>query len=86
MKLCIISEFTCDFSAYEAMIEENREKVMQYCSEMTLAKVSEHKCILVADVTDPTGLHAHMSTAEMRQWDQDNGCVDTLFLMEPAET
>ena len=50
MKLCIISEFTCDFSVYEAMIEGNREKVMQFCSEMTLAKVSDHKCILVADV------------------------------------
>ena len=84
MKLCIISEFTCDFNAYEAMIEGNRDQVMQFCSEMTLAKVSDHKCILVADVTDPAGLHAHMSTPEMRQWDEDNGCLDTVFLMEPA--
>ena len=84
MKLCIISEFTCDFGTYEEMIESNREQVMQFCSEMTLAKVNDHKCILVADVTDPSGLNAHMSTPEMRQWDQDNGCIDMVFLMKPA--
>ena len=86
MKLCIISEFTCDFSDYETMIETNREKVMQWCSEMILAKVNNHKCIMVADVTDLAGLQAHMSTPEMEQWDKDNGCVDKVFIMEPAST
>jgi len=84
MKLCIISEFTCNFSNYKAMIEGRRDEVMQYCTEMTLAQVSEHESIMVADVTDPAGLQAHMSTPEAQKWDKDNGCVDKVFFMEPA--
>ena len=45
-------------------------------------KVNEHKSILLMNVTDMDALSAFMTTPEMQQWDEENGCVDIAYSME----
>ena len=34
------------------------------------------------NVTDMEAMRAFMTTPEMKQWDEENGCVDIVYSME----
>ena len=82
MNVCIVSEFTCTFDDFQVMVEQSAEKGSSWFRGYELAKVNDHKTILLLDVTDVGELAAFMSTPEMKQWDKDNGCVDIVYTME----
>ena len=82
MNVCVVSEFTCTFDDFQAMVEDSKGKAGSWFRGYELAKVNAHKSVLLLDVTDVGELAAFMSTPEMKQWDQDNGCVDIVYTME----
>ena len=82
MKLCIVSEYNCTFDDFAAMVEQSQEQAPAFMTEFELAKVHDHKSVLLVNCTDMEVLQAFMTTPEMRQWDEANGCVDTVYAME----
>ena len=65
----IIQAFVDEMFTLEGFLEE-------------LVKVNDHKSILLMNVTDMEAMRAFMTTPEMKQWDEENGCVDIVYSME----
>ena len=82
MNLCIVSKFECTFDDFAAMVEKSRGEAEAFMTEFELIKVNDHKSVMLINCTDMEALQAFMTTLEMQQWDQDNGCVDTVYAME----
>jgi hypothetical protein len=82
MNVCVVSEFTCTFDDFQAMVEQAEGKAGSWFRGYELAKVNDHKSVLLLDVTDVGELASFMATPEMKQWDKDNGCVDIVYTME----
>ena len=82
MNLCIVSEFNCTFDDFAAMVEKSRGEAEAFMTEFELIKVNDHKSVMLVHCTDMEALQTFMTTPEMQQWDQDNGCVDTVYAME----
>ena len=64
------------------MVEQSQEQAPAFMTEFELAKVHDHKSVLLVNCTDMEALQAFMTTPEMRQWEEANGCVDTVYAME----
>lgn len=64
------------------MVEQSQEQAPAFMTEFELAKVHDHKSVLLVNCTDMEALQAFMTTPEMQQWDEANGCVDTVYAME----
>ena len=82
MNLCIVSKFECTFDDFAAMVEKSRGEAEAFMTEFELIRVNDHKSVMLINCTDMEALQAFMTTPEMQQWDQDNGCVDTVYAME----
>jgi hypothetical protein len=82
MNLCVVSEFSCTFDVAEAMIKESAEEMSAFVSDYEFVKVNDHKSVMLLNCTDMEALQAFMTTPEMKQWDEENGCVDTVYSME----
>jgi len=82
MNLCIVSEFECTFDDFAAMVEKSRGEAEAFMTDFELIKVNDHKSVMLINCTDMEALQTFMTTPEMQQWDQDNGCVDTVYAME----
>ena len=82
MNLCIVSEYNCTFDTFKALVEGSQEEVGAWLSEYELVQVNENKSILLMNVTDMDALSAFMTTPEMKQLDEENGCVDIVYSME----
>ena len=67
---------------FAAMVEKSRGEAEAFMTEFELIKVNDHKSVMLINCTDMEALQAFMTTPEMQQWDQDNGCVDTVYAME----
>ena len=64
------------------MVEQSQEQAQAFMTEFELVKVHDHKSVLLVNCTDMEALQAFMTTPEMRQWDEANSCVDTVYAME----
>ena len=82
MNLCIVSKFECTFDDFAAIVEKSRGEAEAFMTEFELIRVNDHKSVMLINCTDMEALQAFMTTPEMQQWDQDNGCVDTVYAME----
>ena len=82
MNTCIISTFDCTFDEFKKKVESDRNVWGQYVENWSIAKVDEHKSIMVMKVLDFEALEAFMATDEMVEWDKENGCVDMLYSMD----
>ena len=82
MNLCAVSEYTCTFDDFEAKVKESEKEISAFASDFELVKVNDHKSIMLINCTDMEAMQAFMTTPEMKQWDEDNGCVDTVYSME----
>ena len=82
MNICMVSEYRCTFEEFEAVVKQSEEETSAFITEYELVKVSDHKSILLLNCTDMDALGAFMSTPQMEQWDEDNGCVDIIYTME----
>ena len=82
MKLCVVSEYNCTFDEFEVVVKESEEEMSAFVSDYKLVKVNDHKSILLINCTDMEAMQAFISTPEMKQWDEENGCVDIVYSME----
>ena len=80
MNLCVISEYTCTFDDFEEMVEQNQNE--EVITDHLLTKVNNHKSVLLLNCVDMEAFQALMTSPEMKQWDEDNGCVDIVYSME----
>ena len=82
MNLCIVSEYNCTFDDFAALVEQSQEQVQAFLADFELIKVHDHKSVMFVDCTNMEAFQAFMTTSEMKQWDEDNGCVDIVYAME----
>jgi len=82
MNICMVSEYRCTFEEFEAVVKQSEEETSAFITEYELIKVNDHKSILLINCTDLDALGAFMSTPQLKQWDEDNGCVDIVYSME----
>ena len=82
MNLCIVSEYNCTFDDFAALVEQSQEQVQAFLADFELIKVHDHKSVMFVDCTDMEAFQAFMTTPEMKQWDEANGCVDAVYAME----
>ncbi len=82
MNLCIVSEYNCTFDDFAALVEQSQEQVQAFLADFELIKVHDHKSVMFVDCTEMEAFQAFMTTPEMKQWDEDNGCVDIVHAME----
>ena len=83
MNVCVVSIFECTFDVLEAKIKEDLASgAGEFVAEYELVKVNEHKSIFMAHVTDFEAMGAMMNSPEMKKWDEENGCVDTVYMLE----
>ena len=82
MNICVVPGYKCTFVAFKDLVEGNQEAFSKWVAEYELVKVNAHKSILLMNVTDMDACRAFMTTPEMREWDEENGCVDIVYSME----
>ena len=82
MNTCIVSEYNCTYDEFLAEVERMRPDLGPFVSDWEIAKVNDHKSIMVMNVTDFEAMEAFMTSDEMKQWDKDHGCVDTVYSLE----
>ena len=82
MNVCMVSEYNCTFDEFKDLVEESQAEVGAWVSGYELVKVNDHKSILLMNVTDMEAMRAFMTTPEMKQWDEEYGCVDIVYSME----
>ena len=58
MNTCIISTFDCTFDKFKEKVESDRSAWGRYVENWTIAKVDEHKSIMVMNVLDFEALEA----------------------------
>ena len=82
MNLCIVSEYKCTFDDFKNLVDSTIEETKDFITKWELVKINNHKSILMVNCTDMVALEAMMTSDEMKAWDVQNGCVDTLYRME----
>ena len=82
MNLCIVSEYKCTFDDFKNLVDSTIEETKDFITKWELVKINNHKSILMVNCTDMAALEAMMTSDEMKAWDVQNGCVDTLYRME----
>ena len=84
MNVCVVSTFKCTFDVLEAKIKEDMAAgAGDFVAEYELVKVNDHNSIFMAHVTDFEAMGAMMSSPEMKAWDEENDCVDTVYMLQP---
>ena len=79
MNTCIRSTFECTFEVFKAKVMEGEPTWSQFVGDYQIAKVDEHNSIMLMNVLDFEAMEAFMTTAEMKAWDAEHGCRDTVY-------
>ncbi len=83
MNTCIKSSFKCSFEVFKAKVMENEPNWSQFADNYQIAKVDDHNAIMLMNVLDFEAMEAFMTTDEMKAWDTENGCEDTVYALSP---
>ena len=76
----VVSTFGCPFSEFEMMVNKvDKEQGYVFCSELEIIKVNEHKAMILMNCSDLEKFGAMLEQPELKQWDIDNNCVDTVY-------
>ena len=84
MNTCIRSTFTCTFEVFKEKVMEDEPKWSQFVDGYQIAKVDEHNSIMVINVLDFEAMEAFMTTDEMKAWDAEYSCIDTVYALSKA--
>ena len=79
MNTCIRSTFKCTFEVFEAKVKKDEPTWSQFVGDYQIAKVDEHNSIMLMNVLDFEAMEAFMTTDEMKAWDAEHGCRDTVY-------
>ena len=83
MNTCIRSTFKCTFEVFKAKVLEDKSQWSKFVDDYQIAKVDEHKAIMVMNVLDFEAIAAFPTTDEMVAWDADHGCLDMVYSLSP---
>ena len=64
------------------MVKEGEEETSVFITDYELVKVNDHKSILLLNCMDMEAFQTLMTSPEMKQWDEENGCVDIVYSMK----
>ena len=82
----IVSTFDCSFSEFEAMVKKvDKEQGYVFRSELEIVKVNENKAMILMTCSDLEKFGAMLGQLELKQWDSDNNCFDTVYNLELIE-
>ena len=81
MNTCIKSSFKCTFEVFKAKVMEDEPNWSQFVHNYQIAKVDEHNAIMLMNVLDFEAMEAFMTTDEMKAWDTEHGCEDTVYAL-----
>jgi len=82
----VVSTFGCPFSEFEMMVKKvDKEQGYVFCSELEIIKVNEHKAMILMKCSDLEKFGEMLEQPELKQWDIDNNCVDTVYNLELVE-
>ena len=81
MNTCIKSSFKCTFEVFKAKVMEDELSWSQFVDNYQIAKVDEHNAIMLMNVLDFEAMEAFMTTDEMKAWDTEHGCEDTVYTL-----
>ena len=81
MNTCIKSSFKCTFEVFKAKVMEDELNWSQFVDNYQIAKVDEHNAIMLMNVLDFEAMEAFMTTDEMKAWDTEHGCEDTVYAL-----
>ena len=79
MNICIRSTFECTFEVFKARVMEDEPTWSQFIDDYQIAKVDDHNSIMLMNVLDFEAMEAFMTTDEMKTWDAEHGCEDTVY-------
>ena len=79
MNTCIRSTFKCTFEVFKAKVMEDEPTWSQFVGDYQIAKVDEHNSIMLMNVLDFDAMEAFMTADEMKAWDAEHGCRDTVY-------
>ena len=65
MNTCIRSTFKCTFEFFKAKVMEDKSQWSKFVDDYQIAKVDEHKAIMVMNVLDFEAIAAFPTTDEM---------------------
>ena len=82
MNICIHSTYTCMFDDFVAQVEKNGHSGLLFVDNHHIAKVDDHSSIMIMNFNDFEAMGAMMFSDEMKAWDPENGCVDTIYNMK----
>ena len=82
MNICIVSTYSCTFEAFSAVVHKHEETFKDFITEFELVKVNDHKSIFMCHCTDLEAMEKMMSSPEMKEWDEENSCVDIIYSLE----
>ena len=85
MNTCIRSTFKCTFDVFYSKVMETEPEWSQFVDGYQIAKVDEHNSIMVMNVVDFEAMEAFMTTDDMKAWDAEYGCVDTVYTMDAPQ-
>ena len=87
MNTLIISTFSCTFEEFKNDVTKLflEEMCKEFVTDFEFVKVNEHKSYLLMNCTDLEKFGAMLEQPELKQWDIDNNCVDTVYNLEPIE-
>ena len=64
---------------FKAKVMEDEPTWSQFVGDYQIAKVDEHNSIMLMNVLDFEAMEAFMTTDEMKAWDAEHGCRDTVY-------
>ena len=79
MNKCMRSTFKCTFEVFKAKVMEDEPTWSQFVGDYQIAKVDEHNSIMLMNVLDFEAMEAFMTADEMKAWDAEHGCRDTVY-------
>ena len=81
MNTCIRATFECTFEVFKAKVMEDEPTWSQFVDSYQIAKVDDYNAIMLMNVLDFEAMEAFMTTDEMKAWDAEHGCEDTVYAL-----
>ena len=81
-----MTAYQCTLDEFKQTFEKSRAGGgADIISEYQLVKADEHKSIFLGHATDLEAMGAKMNSPEAKQWDEENECVDTVYMIQKVE-
>ena len=86
MNICVVSTFDptkgLNFDKFKEIYTNNAAPTLaDYVSEWGIAKINDYKSVITYNCSDTDRLVAWLSTDDMKQWNEDNGCNDEIYFL-----